>query len=111
MHNPKLLILDEPTSGLDPIMQETFYSILKEEKKKGTSILYSTHILSEIPKICDRVGLIKGGKLLTIENIKDIHNNFNFVTIKSKEIEKIIKKLDVDIIYQNDNEKKLYGSR
>ena len=59
MHNPKLLILDEPTSGLDPIMQQTFYELLKEEKEKGTTIFYSTHILSEISKICDRVGIIK----------------------------------------------------
>ena len=50
MHNPKILILDEPTSGLDPIMQQIFYELLKEEQEKGTTILYSTHILSEISK-------------------------------------------------------------
>ena len=61
MHEPKLLILDEPTSGLDPIMQQTFYELLKEENKKGTTIFYSTHILSEISKICNRVGIIKEG--------------------------------------------------
>ena len=48
MHEPKILILDEPTSGLDPIMQNVFYEILLEEKKKGTTILYSTHILTEV---------------------------------------------------------------
>ena len=48
MHNPKILILDEPTSGLDPIMQNIFFEILLEEKKKGTTILYSTHILNEV---------------------------------------------------------------
>lgn len=59
MHEPKLLILDEPTSGLDPIMQNIFYDLLKEEKAKGNTIFYSTHILNEVPKICDRVGVIK----------------------------------------------------
>ena len=59
MHEPKLLILDEPTSGLDPIMQQEFYALLLEEKQKGTTIFYSTHVLSEISKTCDRVGIIK----------------------------------------------------
>ena len=102
MHNPKLLILDEPTSGLDPIMQQTFYELLKEEKEKGTTIFYSTHILSEISKICDRVGIIKEGNLLKIETIEELHKkNLNIVTIESKEIDKIIKDLKQDIISKN----------
>ena len=92
MHNPKILILDEPTSGLDPIMQQNFYELLKEEKQKGTTILYSTHILSEISKICTRVGIIKEGKLLKIETIEELQNkNLTIVTITSPEIENIIK--------------------
>lgn len=102
MHNPKLLILDEPTSGLDPIMQQTFYELLKEEKEKGTTIFYSTHILSEISKICDRVGIIKEGNLLKIETMEELHKkNLNIVTIESKEIDKIIKDLKQDIISKN----------
>ena len=102
MHNPKLLILDEPTSGLDPIMQQTFYELLKEEKEKGTTIFYSTHILSEISKICDRVGIIKEGHLLKIETIEELHKkNLNIVTIESKKIDKIIKDLKQDIISKN----------
>ena len=97
MHEPKLLILDEPTSGLDPIMQQIFYDLLKEEQEKGTTILYSTHILSEISKICDRVGIIKEGKLLKVESIKELQSkNLNLVTIKSNDIEKIIKELKVE---------------
>ena len=72
MHSPKILILDEPTSGLDPIMQQVFYDLLKEEKENGTTIFYSTHILSEISKICDRVGIIKDGHLLKVETIKEL---------------------------------------
>ncbi len=64
MHEPTLLILDEPTSGLDPIMQNVFFEVLKEEKAKGTTCFYSTHILSEVSKICDRVGIIKDGHLI-----------------------------------------------
>ena len=98
MHEPKLLILDEPTSGLDPIMQQVFYELLQEEKEKGTTIFYSTHILSEISKICDRVGIIKEGKLLKVETIKELQNkNLNIVTIKSNEIDEIIKILKLDV--------------
>lgn len=104
MHEPKILILDEPTSGLDPIMQQVFYDLLKEEKKKGTTIFYSTHILSEISKICDRVGIIKNGVLLKIETINDLHKkNLTFVTIESREIETIINDLKIEIISQEEN--------
>ena len=97
MHEPELLILDEPTSGLDPIMQQVFYELLEEEKKKGTTIFYSTHILSEISKICDRVGIIKDGCLLRIENVDYLRsNNLNFVTITSPDINNIIKDLKLD---------------
>ena len=98
MHNPKILILDEPTSGLDPIMQQTFYELLKEEQQKGTTILYSTHILSEISKICTRVGIIKDGKLLKIETIEELQNkNLTIVTLTSKDIDKITKELKVEV--------------
>lgn len=97
MHSPRLLILDEPTSGLDPIMQQVFYDLLKEEKEKGTTIFYSTHILSEISKVCDRVGIIKDGKLLTVETIEDMQKkNLTYVTLESKDIEKIVKDLKLN---------------
>lgn len=71
MHKPKLLILDEPTSGLDPLNQHQFYQLLAETKKWGTTTFLSTHILEEANRICDRVGIIKDGKLISIENIDD----------------------------------------
>ena len=96
MHEPKLLILDEPTSGLDPIMQQVFYDILQEEKEKTTTIFYSTHILNEIAKICDRVGIIKDGKLLKVESVKGLQEkNFNNITIVSNDIQDIIKELNI----------------
>lgn len=104
MHEPKLLILDEPTSGLDPIMQQIFYELLKEEKEKGTTIFYSTHILSEISKICTRVGIIKEGKLLKVETIESMQSkNLTLVTIESLEIEKIIKDLKLDVSEKHNN--------
>ena len=104
IHEPKILILDEPTSGLDPIMQNIFYDLLKEEKKKGTTIMYSTHILSEVSKICDRVGIIKEGKLIKVEKINElIEKNLTYVTITSNENEKILKELDANIISEEEN--------
>jgi len=102
MHEPKILILDEPTSGLDPIMQNVFYDLLLEEKKKGTTILYSTHILSEVSKICDRIGFIKEGKIIqedTVENIEK--NNITYLTIDSDEADKIKKELGLKVVYEN----------
>ena len=104
MHEPKILILDEATSGLDPIMQQTFYELLKEEKTKGTTIFYSTHVLNEVSKICDQVGIIKDGKLLKIETINELREkNLTFVEIESLENEKIIKDLDLSDVEINDN--------
>ncbi len=104
MHEPKLLILDEPTSGLDPIMQQEFYKLLVEEKKKGTTIFYSTHILSEISKICDRVGIIKNGKLLKVEKIGELlKKNLDLVTVTSKEVKKLVEELNVEVVESNKN--------
>ena len=86
MHEPKILILDEPTSGLDPIMQNIFYDLLKEEKDKGNTIFYSTHILGEVSKICDRVGILKDGKLIKIEKIENLYKkSLTFVTLTSEQ--------------------------
>ena len=102
MHEPKLLILDEPTSGLDPIIQDIFFNILKEEKKKGTTIFFSSHVLSEIKKVCDRVGIIKEGHLIKVDTIFNFNkNNYLNIHIESKDIEKISKELNIDIINNN----------
>jgi len=75
LHEPKLLILDEPTSGLDPLMQQRFFNLLKEENKKGVTILFSSHILSEVQKLCDRVAIIKEGKIVSLEKISTLREN------------------------------------
>ncbi|OJV63109.1 MAG: ABC transporter [Clostridiales bacterium 38-18] len=75
LHEPKLIILDEPTSGLDPLMQQKFFDLILEENKKGATILFSSHILSEVQKLCTRVAIIKEGKIVKVENINEMRNN------------------------------------
>ena len=69
MHQPKVLILDEPTSGLDPLMQEVFYAAITTAKDRGTAVLMSSHNLAEAERICDRIGIVKHGKLIHEQNI------------------------------------------
>ena len=75
MHKPELLILDEPTNGLDPLMQHEFYDLLTETKKEGCTIFLSSHILPEVEKVCDRVGIIRQGKLITVETIESLKSH------------------------------------
>ena len=97
MHDPELLILDEPTSGLDPVVQHTFYMLVADLKKRGTTILYSSHILPEIEKLCDRVGIIKDGALINVEKIKDLKSkNLSYVSVYSKSIIDIANELELN---------------
>lgn len=86
LHSPKLIILDEPTSGLDPLMQQKFFDIILEENKKGATVFFSSHILSEVQKLCDKVAIIKEGKIVKIENVASMseshYKNISFVTDK-----------------------------
>jgi ABC-2 type transport system ATP-binding protein len=85
LHEPKLIILDEPTSGLDPLMQQKFFELLQEENKKGATILFSSHILSEVQKLCNRVAIIKEGQLVTVEKISTLQeNNYKKIKIETK---------------------------
>ncbi len=105
MSEPEILILDEPTSGLDPIMQSILHDILLKEKQKGTTILYSSHVLSEVSNLCDRVGFIKEGIIIkedTIENIRK--ENYTYLKIISKDIDKIEKDLKLKIVKEAKNE-------
>lgn len=105
IHEPELLILDEPTSGLDPIMQNNFHNLLLQEKEKGTTILYSSHVLSEVSNICNRIGFIKDGLILKediMDNIKK--ENYNYLKIQSNENNKIKKELNLEIITENKQE-------
>ncbi len=75
MANPDILILDEPTTGLDPLMRAEFIDILVQEKKKGKTIFMSSHMFDEVEHICDKVALIKDGKIIAVKSTKEIKHN------------------------------------
>ena len=72
MHEPDLLVLDEPTQGLDPLVQQTFYELLDEARARGGTVFLSSHILPEVERTCDRVGIIRDGTLLSVDDIGDL---------------------------------------
>ncbi len=71
-HSPELLILDEPTSGLDPLMQEEFLALVREERDRGCAVFLSSHELDEVERVCDRVGIIRDGRLIAVERVADL---------------------------------------
>jgi ABC-2 type transport system ATP-binding protein len=86
-------------------MQNVFHDILLKEKEKGTTILYSSHILSEVSNICDRVGLIKEGKIIKEDSMENIKlDNYTYLKIISNEIDKIKKELKLKVYKEDENE-------
>ena len=71
-HRPDLLILDEPTAGLDPLVQQTFFAIVREARAEGRSIFLSSHIIDEVDRTCDRVAIIREGRLVQVDRIEAI---------------------------------------
>lgn len=115
MSDAEVFILDEPTSGLDPLMQNRFVDLVLEEKKKGKTILMSSHIFEEIEKTCDRTAIIRNGKIVAIEDMDSLSKKRNktyIISLSDKnEVEKIkkdnfnIKNIDglnVSIAVKND---------
>lgn len=92
LHDPKLIILDEPTGGLDPLMQQTFFDLLRTENERGATILFSSHILSEVQKMCDRVAIIKEGRLVKLEKMSDLRGN-NYVRCRLEAVAAVDAKL------------------
>ena len=87
LHSPKLIILDEPTSGLDPLMQQKFFNLIREENKNGATVLFSSHILSEVQQLCDRVAIIKNGEIISIQDIKALKNDtYKKFTLEGKQL-------------------------
>jgi ABC-2 type transport system ATP-binding protein len=86
MHRPELLILDEPTNGLDPLMQQTFYQFVREAKAEGRTVFMSSHNLAEVQAICERVAILRGGKLVAVQSVHEMRNtDFQWVTIRFRE--------------------------
>ncbi len=88
MHDPDILILDEPTSGLDPVMQETFIDFVKEEKARGKTIFLSSHIFHEVDASCDRIAIIRDGKIVSefkSDELKSSHDRIYRVTFNDEQ--------------------------
>ena len=112
MNDPSILILDEPTSGLDPKMQEKFINLIVDEKNKGKTILLSSHIFSEVDATCDRIGIIKDGKIVSEFKANDLkHARNKLYEVEVQEFEKFKKDLnknsDINILNNNEEEKRL----
>ncbi|HEY7527193.1 MAG TPA: ABC transporter ATP-binding protein [Candidatus Limnocylindria bacterium] len=73
-HRPELLMLDEPTSGLDPLIQQAFYSVIREAKAEGRTVFMSSHILSEVERTCDRVAIIREGRLVKVDRVEALRD-------------------------------------
>ena len=71
-HDPELAILDEPTEGLDPLMQQAFYRLLDDLRNEGRTVFFSSHVLSEVERLCDRVGIIRAGHLMAVHDVDDL---------------------------------------
>jgi ABC-2 type transport system ATP-binding protein len=75
LHSPKLLFLDEPTAGLDPLMQRKFFDMIRAENERGVTVFFSSHILSEVQRLCTRVGIIREGRIVEISDIRTLQQN------------------------------------
>jgi ABC-2 type transport system ATP-binding protein len=111
LHQPKLILLDEPTSGLDPLMQQKFFNLIIEENKRGATIFFSSHILAEVQRMCNRVAIIREGEIVQIEEIKTLQeDNYKKIRVKAKDLDE--KQFSVDgvtnLIKDNDASSFLY---
>ena len=88
LHQPKVIILDEPTSGLDPLMQQKFFNLINEENKRGATVFFSSHILGEVQKMCNRVAIIKDGSLVNIQDIKTLQkDNYKKIEVSAADLD------------------------
>lgn len=95
-HRPKLFIFDEPTSGLDPLMQNVFFELIEEYVKEGATCILSTHVLSEVRNHCDRVAIMREGKLIVADTVE------NLLSSKTKRIKMIRDGEKIDMLYKED---------
>ncbi len=101
VNDPEILLLDEPTSGLDPLMQERFIEFIREEKQREKTILLSSHIFSEVEALCDRIEIIKDGKIISIVDAKEVKHKLRkkcILTFSNKESYEVLKESDFEIL-------------
>jgi ABC-2 type transport system ATP-binding protein len=88
LHQPKLIVLDEPTAGLDPLMQQKFFNLIREENNNGATVFFSSHILGEVQKMCNRVSIIKEGNIINTQDIKTLQSdNYKKIYIVSPNLD------------------------
>ena len=88
LHRPKLLFLDEPTSGLDPLMQRKFFQLIRDENERGVTVFFSSHILGEVQRMCNRVAIIKEGGIIQIADIHDLQrDNYKKIRVASDDLD------------------------
>lgn len=106
LHSPRLIILDEPTAGLDPLMQQNFFDLIREENQRGATVFFSSHILGEVQKLCNRVAIIKEGSIINIQDIKTLQkNNYKKIRVVADEMDEKHFQLDgVTNLNQEDGE-------
>lgn len=110
-HTPRLYILDEPTSGLDPIMQREFYSILKERNEAGATVFLSSHILSEVGRYCKHAAMIREGRLLISDSVKNLaHTGIKRITLRGIDEMPTIENTK-DVRFENRSAKFLYSGK
>jgi ABC-2 type transport system ATP-binding protein len=95
LHQPKLIILDEPTAGLDPLMQHKFFDLIRQENERGATIFFSSHILSEVQRLCNRVAIIKDGSIINIQDIKTLQkDNYKKIRVTAEGLDEKLFKVD-----------------
>jgi ABC-2 type transport system ATP-binding protein len=95
LHQPKVIFLDEPTAGLDPLIQQKFFKLIREENKNGATIFFSSHILSVVQKICNRVAIIREGKIVEIQDIRTLQkDNYKKIRVTASHLDET--RFDVD---------------
>ncbi|MCR4401123.1 MAG: ABC transporter ATP-binding protein, partial [Syntrophomonadaceae bacterium] len=88
LHRPKLLFLDEPTAGLDPLMQRKVFQLVREENQRGVTVFFSSHILSEVQRMCNRVAIIREGRIVEIADIRTLQqNNYKKVRVVAPDLD------------------------
>lgn len=114
MHSPEIILLDEPTTGLDPLMRDAFIRIIKEEKKRGATIVMSNHMFDELEETCDYVAFIKDGHLMDIVEMNLIHNHpikeYELVLKDEKSFNKVRSLTCVNVLKENHVNHSLYIS-
>jgi ABC-2 type transport system ATP-binding protein len=110
LHQPKVIFLDEPTAGLDPLIQRKFFNLIREENKNGATIFFSSHILSVVQRICNRVAIIREGKIVEIQDIETLQKeNYKKVRIVADGIDaKLFEVEGVTNLQQNNNRISLF---